>query len=203
LLDRLKTGVSAEEARGWELYERLSNENSPDRRAVIIYKVGQFRRGRADVLEFDGVERLTGEQLVKLCPKIDHVQRLLNEATRITRAEGKYKGRQSFGKEVHRNLSILIEENPDPDLNLDSERSFLIDAYRDVPYGKRGSIRTDVKEKERIETDDDGDETLCFYDGKTGGARLDPGYMRKIANYMIRTRPKAKRIIVIEVRPEE
>ena len=88
-------------------------------------------------------------------------------------------------------------------MRLDSERSFVIDAYRDVRYGRKDSIRTDVKEKEKIETDNDGDETLCFYDDKTGGARLDPRYMRKIANYMLKTRPKAKRIVVTEVRPEE
>jgi hypothetical protein len=201
-LNWFRDGISEEEARGWDEYERLSDENSPERRAAIIYKVGQFRRGRADVLEFEGVERLTGEQLKKLCPRIESVQGLLNEAARITREEGKYKGPQSFGNEVHRNLQILIEGNRTRNLALDSERSFLIDRYRDVPRGKKGSVRPDVKEKEKVETDDDGDETLCFYDGKTGGARLDPRYMRKIANYMLKTRP-AKRVIVTEVRPEE
>lgn len=196
-------GISTEEARGWDEYEWLSEQNSPDRRAAIIYKVGQFRRGRADVLEFEGVERLTGEQLRDVCPKVEKVQSFLNEAARITREEGKYNSPQSFGNEVHLNLEKLIKKSPDPKLNLDSERSFLIDAYQDVARGKKGSIRTDVKEKEKIETDDDGDETLCFYDGKTGGARLDPRYMRKIANYMLKTRPKAKRIVVTEVRPEE
>ena len=202
LLHGPQDGISAEEARGWDEYERLSNENSPDGRTAIIYKVGQFRRGRADVLEFEGVERLTGEQLKKLCPRIESVQGLLNEAARITRKEGKYKDPQSFGNEVHRNLEKLIAKNRDADLALDSERSFLIDRYRDVPRGKKGSVRPDVKEKEKVETDNDGDETLCFYDGNTGGARLDPRYMRKIANYMLKTRP-AKRVIVTEVRPEE
>ena len=53
--DRLRGGISAEEARGWS-FTAAVRANTPDRRAVIIYKVGQFRRGRADVLEFDGVE---------------------------------------------------------------------------------------------------------------------------------------------------
>ena len=203
LLHGPQDGISAEEARGWDEYERLSNENSPDSRTAIIYKVGQFRRGRADVLEFDGVARLTGKQLRDVCPKVEEVQGLLSKAARITREEGKYNSPQSFGNEVHRNLEKLIKDSTDPKLNLDSERSFLIDAFRDVPRGKKGSIRTDVKEKEKTETDDDGDETLCFYDGKTGGARLDPRYMRKIANYMLKTRRKAKRIVVTEVRPEE
>jgi hypothetical protein len=199
----MRGGISKEEARGWDEYERLSDENSPDGRAVIIYKVGQFRRGRADVLEFEGVARLTGEQVKKVCPKIHDVRRLMNEAARITRQEGKYKGRQSFGNEFHRNLEKLIKENPESNLAFDSERSFLIDKYQHVPRGMKGSVRPDVKEKEEVETDHDGDETLCFYDGKTGGARLKPEYMRKVANYMLRTRPKAKRIVVTEVRPEE
>ena len=202
-LNWFRDGISAEEERGWDEYERLSDENDPNRHAAIIYKVGQLRRGRADVLEFDGVERLTRDQVKKLCPKIDDVQSLLNEAARITREEGKYKGGGSFGNRAHFHLENLIKNSQKQDLHLDSERSFLIDAYRDVPRGKKDSIRTDVKEKEKVETDTDGDETLCFYDAKTGGARLNPSYMRKIANYMLKTRPKAKRFVVIEVRPEE
>ena len=32
-------GISTEEARGWDEYERLSEQNSPNRRATIIFKV--------------------------------------------------------------------------------------------------------------------------------------------------------------------
>ena len=203
LLDWLRGGISAAEARGWDEYERLSEQNSPDRRAVITFRVGEFRRGRADVLEFDGVKVLTGEQLKKLCDKVDKVQELMNEAARKTRQEGKYKDAQAFGREVHLNLKKSIMENSK--LELEAERSFVFDGDRDVRYGKKGSVRPDIKEKEKEENkhNDDGDETLCFYDGKTGKARLDPRYMHKVANYVLRTRPRAKRVIVTEVKPEE
>jgi hypothetical protein len=202
LLDWLRGGISAAEARGWDEYERLSEQNSPGRRAVITFRVGEFRRGRADVLEFDGVKVLTGEQLKKLCDKVDKVQELINEAAKKTREEGKFNGPLSFGREVHLNLKELIKEKPV--LDLESERSFVITGKK-ARYGEKGSVRPDLKEKEEKENkhNDDGDETLCFYDGKTGKARLDPRYMHKVANYVLKTRPKAKRVIVTEVKPEE
>jgi hypothetical protein len=195
LLDWLRGGISAEEARGWDEYERLSEQNTADRHAAIIFRVGQFRRGRADVLEFDGVEVLTAEQLKKLCPKVDKVQDLMNAAAKAIRDKGNYYGAE-FGRKVHYKLEELIEERPD--LGLESELSFVIDGHKDVPRGTKGSVRPDVKEREKGE-----DETLCFYDGKTGDAQLARWYMHKVARYVLKTRDKAKRIVVIQVKPQE
>jgi len=196
LLDRLRGGISAEEARGWDEYERLSGENSDDRHAAITFKVGRYRRGFADRLEVEGVGRLTRAEIKKLCKKLDKAQEVLNEAAKFVGKPSKYDSRAAYGRAVHEKLTELIEENPE--YGLEAELSFVYEGLKDVPRGTKDSVRPDVKQKEKGE-----DETLCFLDAKTLDQRLRPRYMRKVANYALRTRPNAKRIIVIEIRPQK
>lgn len=196
LLDRLRNGVSAEEAGGWELYERLSDENSPDRFAAITFKVGRYQRGLANRLRFEGVERLTRDEIMKLCGKFDEAQKLLNEAAKLVGDRDNFDSDAAFGRAVHSKLAELITENPQ--YGLEAELSFVFEGLKEVPPGTKGSVRPDVKQKEEGE-----DETLCFLDAKTLKQRLRPWYMRKVANYALRTRDKAKRVIVIEIRPQK
>jgi hypothetical protein len=195
LLDRLRGGISAEEARGWDEYERLSEENSADRRAAITFKVGQYQRGLAGRLRFEGVERLTHDEIMKLCKKFDKAQELLNHAAKLVGDPDNYDSKAAYGRAVHAKLTELIRAKPKS--GLEAELSFVFEGLKDVPPGTKGSVRPDVKQKEKGE-----DETLCFLDAKTGDQRLRPWYMRKVANYALRTRKNAKRVIVIEIRPE-
>jgi hypothetical protein len=196
LLDWLRGGISAAEARGWDEYERLSEQNNPDQHAAITFKVGQYRRGLANRLRFDGVERLTRDEILKLCGKFDEAQKLLNKAARLVGDRDNYDSDAAYGRAVHAELTELIRRKPQ--YGLDAELSFVFEGLKDVPRGTKDSVRPDAKQKEEGE-----DETLCFLDAKTLNQRLRPAYMRKVANYVLRTRPNAKRVVVIEIRPQK
>jgi hypothetical protein len=194
-LNWFRGGITEEEARGWEEYERLSEQNSANRRAVIKFKVRgrEYRQGRDGFLEYDGVEVLTGDQVKKVCTKLDTVEELIKEAAKKAGKRDKYQNEAAYGREVHFNLKTLIGENPQ--YGLKTERSFIIsgDENEGVPYGTKDSRRTDAEEPV-------DPETLCLHDLKTGKKGLRRKYMREIAEGALRKYPKVRRIVVTEVK---
>ncbi len=133
---------------------------------------------------------------MKLCNKFDKAQKLLNEAAKLVGKRGNFDSDAAYGRAVHSKLAELIRKRPGS--GLEAELSFVFEGLEDVPPGTKGSVRPDVKQKEEGD-----DETLCFLDAMTLEQRLRPWYMRKVANYALRTRDKAKRVIVIEIRPQK
>jgi len=188
-------GISTEEARGWDEYERLSEQNSANRRAIIKFKVRgrEYRQDSDGFLEYDGVEVLTGDQIEKVCKKLDKVEELIKKAAKKAGDRDNYQNEAAYGTEVHFNLKTLIEKNPK--YRLEAERSFIIsgDENEDVPYGTKDSLRTDVEEPV-------GRRTLCLHDLKTGKKGLGRKYMRAIAEAALRKYPNVKRIVVTEVK---
>jgi hypothetical protein len=184
------------------LFTWLSSRNGPDDAAVLAYPVSEYRRDPADKPERVWVGRLTGDKLKEACPKYDDVQGETDKAARATnRAE--YRNAAEYGTAVHTELRDLIREYNNPNLRPEvsllktlqetGERPWRPDDQEDR-FGKKGSIRVDV-----LENTDTG--TVCVYDIKTGKSGLYPFRIAEIARTVYLRYPKARRIMVIEMRP--
>jgi hypothetical protein len=139
------------------------------------------------------VRLLTLNEAGEACKLLDDVQTRTDKAVEEVRKDGKYKGPADFGTKVHKLIAKGINDEDDP--NYRAEVSGFKSRYADAAYGDKGSIRIDAFEN-RPEFS-----TVCIYDPKTGERGLSLPRMLELAQTAQRLFGKAKRLIVIEVRP--
>ena len=157
---------------------------------VISFRAGEYRPARDGSYSLEFVGEITTEQADEACKKYPEVRSNLTRIAREVRA-GFRGSPQQFGTAVHHRMKLYVESKQDS--NFVAEQSF--DEIDENPrYGKKGSSRLDIFE--RVSED-----TVCVYDHKTGKAGLTPAQVRKIGKAVTKEFSRAKRFIIVEVRP--
>lgn len=188
-------------AAGAVLFGWLSQQNRPDGQQTVMaftprdYQPSQ-NLGKVD-LNFVGP--LSKEEVELACRYMPKTQEFANRAARAAGHPNQYSSMQAYGTNVHTRFKDFVEDLFNPDYR--AERSFLKEGFvgenqGEVPYGTRGSVRTDAYEYNRAT------QTLCVYDLKTGGKELSGPRSDILANAIKLGFRDIRRIILIEVRPE-
>ena len=83
---RLAPQLSTRQAlvNGLATFSALSLLNTDDRRAVAVFKVGEYNRDADKLLTFEGVRMLDHDELKEICDRIDDVQKITNKASEET-----------------------------------------------------------------------------------------------------------------------
>ena len=190
-------------------YNLLSGDNDADRRAAIVFKVGEYQYDSARrKLSLAGIYRLNEDQLREVCKKIKDVQGYTDEAYAKALSEGKDLTNSQRGTEVHWRVEQAVKAANEP--NFEAEISH-VKSWEEtgeepkpeppadnnegvVRYGTPKSIRIDVFEKK--------ENVVCIYDIKTGDKRgLSPARMMELAA-SVAGKYGAVRFLVTEVRPQ-
>lgn len=203
----------------WALieFDRLSEGNTKDSNAILQLKARKYDKGEEKIWHYDHIDLATESEVKDSCRRLAKVQKLTDLGAAKAREKG-LRGAE-FGNSVHKYVDEEIKALKKPDLK--SELSFVpvdgADQAKDATSnaeasdpGRRrieipktreeekknapGSIRADV-----VETVDES--TVCLYDIKTGGSRLDFGRMLKIMRHAAGTHRNARRFFVIQVKP--
>jgi hypothetical protein len=208
------------------LYNELSLHNSPEQRAVIAFRAGDYRRGEA--LEVTFVGTLTQQEVEKVCRYVDKVQKMTDDAAAEVQSTMLPLSPSQYGTAVHTRVEKAVREekigfdknDPTSYQKVWSERSYLKAHEEDEnrkakerAAGQGGAIGSQsphppdrdprgVAGTIRIDVFEDVDlKTACVEDIKTGESELSPAHMGEMALRVgARLGPRAH-IIVFEVRP--
>jgi hypothetical protein len=178
-------------------YGLRSLQNSPSERAVAVLRARGYPP-RNKVLDFERVLALSEKEVGEYCEKLEEVQKLTDKTMEHVRATKPNLSAQAFGTEVHIIIENTVEALKDP--NFRATISYLPNLTKkpkdrdEEKYATRDSVRLDVMENV-------GDGTVCVYDIKTGRRGLSDLRMDVIARAVFTYFPKARRIVVTEIRP--
>jgi hypothetical protein len=198
-------------------FDELSLHNSPEQRAILAFKVREYVRNQAPVLEALRVGILSRSEIGNICNEFATVQGVTDAAAADVQAEERPMDAGQYGTAVHQRIKLMIN-GPKPDKSSADVRSYSTlwaeqsyaktyeerrqqtprDAAKapgaDARWGEPGSIRVDVFEEVNLTT-------ACVYDVKTGRRGLSGPHMLEIAVRIALRLGKGARIIVMEMRP--
>jgi hypothetical protein len=198
-------------------FDALSLHNSPEQRAILAFKVREYVRNQAPVLEALRVGILSRSEIDNICREFATVQEVTDAAAANVQADKRPMDAGQYGTAVHERIKLMIN-GPKQDKSSTDVRSYATlwaeqsyaktyeerkqqtprDAAKapgaDARWGEPGSIRVDVFEEVNLTT-------ACVYDIKTGRSGLSGPHMLEIAVRIALRLGRGARIIVMEMRP--
>lgn len=157
---------------------------------VISFRAQEFQPASDGSYSLEFVGEITTDQADQVCVKYPEVRAELTRVASELRA-GFRGSPQQFGTAVHLRMKEYVNSKEDD--NFVAEQSFDLEEGR-PRYGKKGTSRLDILEQI-------SDHTICVYDHKAGKAGISDSQMRKIGSVVAKKFHRAKRFIIIEVRP--
>jgi hypothetical protein len=147
-------------------------------------------RTRGFIARVTGVFDLSERETRQAGPRIVEAQAYTDTAAHSIR-RGDYKNAANYGTAVHTLVKRQVDALEDPDFR--AEISFEKSKVADVNYGTKNSIRIDILEMAP-------NNTVCFYDIKTGKAGLTPKRIREIQTNVAKAFGGIRPIIYVEMR---
>jgi hypothetical protein len=209
------------------LYEQLSDRAGADNQVVIEYRLkpkeeprkeiapdekfraNEYPQDKTDKLKLDvgAIRALDRDEVKKICPRLEHVQEMTDEAVSWLDKYLPEDMRGSvFGSEAHFLIKQRIDWENDP--NFKAEISFYkaVNGYREkpispeeygkpAPYGAEHTNRLDAYEYIPDE------KRVCVYDFKFGTTRWSLRSMYEVAQTVHRNFDKAETFVMVQVKP--
>jgi hypothetical protein len=147
-------------------------------------------RTRGFIARVTGVFDLSERETRQACPRLVEAQAYTDTAAHSIR-RGDYKNAANYGTAVHTLVKRQVDTLEDDSFR--AEVSFIKSRNADVKYGTKSSIRIDILEKT-------SNNTVCFYDIKTGKAGLTKKRILEIHNTVKLAFNSISRIVYIELR---
>ena len=154
---------------GLATFSALSLLNTDYRRAVAVFKVGEYNRDADKLLTFEGVRMLDHDELKEICDRIDDVQKITNKASEETYENQPDLTPPVHGTAVHTRVKKAVKAFGDPDFTAELRVKYLDDGQGTKGHKGRKPklwVVLDIYQLKR-------DKTACVYDVKTRDAELD------------------------------
>jgi hypothetical protein len=202
---------------GIALYNVLTARAGEDTATLLEFRAEHFAEKKQNEIAYVG--QLTRAQAQQVCTGLSTVQDLLDDAVKNTNRSA-YASRQTYGTAIHKSvetntnnnpalksfraerswLKALLESDklPDPEIDPADPDPYDPKSPYETRYGRSGTIRVDV-----YQTMQDEQGTVCVYDLKTGNRGMSLPRISEFAYRAKKVFPNAKRVIVMEVRPDE
>jgi len=198
---RLAPQLSARQAlvNGLATFSALSLLNTDDRRAVAVFKVGEYNRDPDKLLTFEGVRMLDEDELKKICDRVTEVQEITDKASKDTYENQPDLTPPVHGTAVHTRVKKTIDAGGDPDFTAELRIKYLDgDQGTKDPKGRRPKLWVvlDIFELKRDK------KIACVYDAKTQDAVLDEDRMTEIAEYLLKQDHRVDRLFLVQVKPK-
>jgi hypothetical protein len=187
----------------WQLYELLSEYNSPDQPVVLGLQSQEFRRLGPKAFGF--VQRLTQKETKDYCPSLEEVQKLVDEAARKLGPRNEYRNSKedaAYGNAFEEELKKLLDDH-----NIDRAKNNKPPLEWQKTFGPGGELNKKRNEAGvKVPDITDKGKTTCFYQVTTGDPTGVGQGMRLLVENFSRTKEYSEGtdiVVVTQVKPSQ